>query len=93
MSNRPEGQVDRRDFMIASIATAGASAALAVTAAAANAQGRNSFDLRRSAQQPARQCAGASGCTNEAQAHWRLLRKARLCKTIGPRRPLRGTAL
>ena len=39
MSNRPEERLDRRDFMIASIATAGASAALAVTAGAANAQG------------------------------------------------------
>ena len=36
MSNRPEERLDRRDFMIASIA--GASAALAVTAGAANAQ-------------------------------------------------------
>jgi len=39
MSNRPEERLDRRDFMIASIATAGASAALAVTAGIANAQG------------------------------------------------------
>ena len=39
MSNRPEERLDRRDFMIASITTAGASAALAVTAGAANAQG------------------------------------------------------
>ena len=39
MSNKPEEHLDRRDFMIASIATAGASAALAVTAGAANAQG------------------------------------------------------
>ena len=39
MSNRPEERLDRRDFMIASIATAGASAALAVSAGAANAQG------------------------------------------------------
>jgi hypothetical protein len=35
MSNSPEERLDRRDFMIASIATVGASA----TAAAANAQG------------------------------------------------------
>src|SRR6516165_10208847 len=39
MSNRPEERLDRRDFMIASITTAGASAALAVTTGAANAQG------------------------------------------------------
>jgi uncharacterized protein len=39
MSTRPEERLDRRDFMIASIATVGASAALAVTAGAANAQG------------------------------------------------------
>ena len=39
MSNRPEKRLDRRDFMIASIATAGASAALAVTAGAGNARG------------------------------------------------------
>ena len=39
MSNRPEERLDRRDFMIASIATAGASAALAVAAQTANAQG------------------------------------------------------
>ena len=38
MSNEPEERLDRRDFMIASIATAGASAALAVTAEAANIQ-------------------------------------------------------
>jgi predicted deacylase len=35
----PEERLDRRDFMIASITTAGASAALAITAGAANAQG------------------------------------------------------
>ena len=39
MSDRPEEHFDRRDFMIASIATAGASAAVAITAGAANAQG------------------------------------------------------
>jgi nitrous oxide reductase len=39
MPSEPEERLDRRDFMIASIATAGASAALAVTAGAANAQG------------------------------------------------------
>ncbi|HXT79433.1 MAG TPA: succinylglutamate desuccinylase/aspartoacylase family protein [Acetobacteraceae bacterium] len=39
MSNRPEERLDRREFIIASITTAGASAALAVTAGAANAQG------------------------------------------------------
>ena len=39
MSNRPEERLDRRDFMIASITTAGASAALAVSAGIANAQG------------------------------------------------------
>jgi hypothetical protein len=38
MSNGPEQRPDRRNFMIASIATAGASAALAVAAGAANAQ-------------------------------------------------------
>src|SRR5215471_13111727 len=38
MSNRPEERLDRRDFMIASIATASASAGLAVTSGAANAQ-------------------------------------------------------
>ena len=39
MSNRPEERLDRRDFMIASIATAGASAALAVAVGTTNAQG------------------------------------------------------
>jgi uncharacterized protein len=39
MPSNPEERLDRRDFMIASIATAGASAALAVTAGAAKAQG------------------------------------------------------
>jgi uncharacterized protein len=39
MSNRPEERLDRRDFMIASITTAGASATLAIAAEAANAQG------------------------------------------------------
>src|SRR5215472_11061310 len=39
MSNRPEERLDRRDFMIASMATAGASAALAISAGVANAQG------------------------------------------------------
>ncbi len=39
MSNRPEELFDRRNFMIASIATAGASAAIAATAGSANAQG------------------------------------------------------
>ena len=38
MSNRPEERLDRRDFMIASIATAGASAAFAVADGTANAQ-------------------------------------------------------
>jgi hypothetical protein len=38
MSNVPEERLDRRDFMIASITTAGTSAALAITAGAANAQ-------------------------------------------------------
>jgi hypothetical protein len=38
MSDRPQEGLDRRDFLIASIATAGASAALAVSAGAANAQ-------------------------------------------------------
>ena len=39
MSNKPEECLDRRDFLIASITAAGASAALATTAGAANAQG------------------------------------------------------
>ena len=39
MSNRPEEHLDRRDFMIASVATAGASAAFAVAPETANAQG------------------------------------------------------
>jgi predicted deacylase len=39
MSHRPEERLDRRDFMIASMTTAGASAALAMTGGAANAQG------------------------------------------------------
>ena len=38
MSNRPEERLDRRDFMIASIATVGASAALAASSGSANAQ-------------------------------------------------------
>ena len=38
MSDNPKEGLDRRDFMIASIATVGASAALAVNAGAANAQ-------------------------------------------------------
>jgi len=40
MPIRSEERLDRRGFMIASMATVGASAALAVTAGAANAQGR-----------------------------------------------------
>jgi uncharacterized protein len=39
MSNRLDERLDRRDFMIASVTTAGASAALAVAAGPANAQG------------------------------------------------------
>lgn len=39
MPNRPEERLDRRDFIIASIATAGASAALAVTAGTTSAEG------------------------------------------------------
>jgi uncharacterized protein len=39
MSNSPEERLDRRDFIIASIATVGASATLAANAGAANAQG------------------------------------------------------
>ena len=39
MSNGPDESLDRRDFMIASITTAGVSAALAITAGDANAQG------------------------------------------------------
>jgi len=39
MSTRPEERLDRRGFMIASMATVGASAALAVTTGTANAQG------------------------------------------------------
>jgi predicted deacylase len=46
MSNRPEERIDRRDFVIASIATAGASAALAVAAGAANAQGAATTSAR-----------------------------------------------
>ena len=38
MSDKPKESLDRRDFIIASIATVGASAALAVNAGAANAQ-------------------------------------------------------
>ena len=38
MSDKPKEGLDRRDFMIASIATVGASAALAANAGAANAQ-------------------------------------------------------
>jgi predicted deacylase len=38
MSNKPKESLDRRDFMIASIATVGASAALAADAGSANAQ-------------------------------------------------------
>ena len=38
MSNKPKESLDRRDFMIASIATVSASAVLAVNAGAANAQ-------------------------------------------------------
>ncbi|RUM96910.1 succinylglutamate desuccinylase/aspartoacylase family protein [Pseudaminobacter arsenicus] len=39
MSNKPRESLDRRDFMIASLATASASAVLAINAGAANAQG------------------------------------------------------
>jgi uncharacterized protein len=39
MSNRTEERLDRRDFMIASVTTAGASVALAITVGAADAQG------------------------------------------------------
>jgi uncharacterized protein len=38
MSSRPDERLDRRDFMIASVTTAGASAAVAMTAGTANAQ-------------------------------------------------------
>jgi hypothetical protein len=38
MANGPEERLDRRDFVIASIATVGASAALAANAGSANAQ-------------------------------------------------------
>ena len=38
MSDQPKEAIDRRDFMIASIATVGVSAALAINAGAANAQ-------------------------------------------------------
>jgi hypothetical protein len=38
MPSKPEERLDRRDFMIASIATIGASAALVVNAGSANAQ-------------------------------------------------------
>ena len=39
MPDRPEERLDRRDFIISSIATVGASAALAADASSANAQG------------------------------------------------------
>ena len=42
MSDRPEEHLDRRDFMIASIATVGASAVLAANAGSANAQSATS---------------------------------------------------
>jgi predicted deacylase len=45
MSNRPEERLDRRDFMIASIATVGAPAVLAVTAGTANGAATTSADL------------------------------------------------
>ena len=48
MSNKPKESLDRRDFMIASIATVGASAALAANAGSANAQ-----DLATSSVRPA----------------------------------------
>jgi uncharacterized protein len=44
MSNRPEERLDRRDFMIASIATVGAPAVLAATAGAANGAATTSAD-------------------------------------------------
>lgn len=43
MTTGPEDRIDRRDFMIASIATVGASAALAVTAGAAHAEDATAF--------------------------------------------------
>jgi uncharacterized protein len=43
MTNRPKESFDRRDFMIASIATVGTSAALAVNGGAANAQDTAAF--------------------------------------------------
>src|SRR5688572_14162458 len=44
MSERPQEGLDRRNFMIASIATVGASAALAVSTSGANAQDAASAD-------------------------------------------------
>jgi predicted deacylase len=44
MSNRPDERLDRRDFLIASIATVGPAAALAVTAGAANGAATTSAD-------------------------------------------------
>ena len=59
MSNRPEERLDRRDFMIASIATVGASAALAADAGSANAQGVHAG----TATSPARLASGAPPAT------------------------------
>jgi predicted deacylase len=46
MSNKPKESLDRRDFMIASIATVGASAALAANAGSANAQDSATSSVR-----------------------------------------------
>ena len=53
MSNKPKESLDRRDFMIASIATVGASAALAANAGSANAQDSATSSVRPAPGAPA----------------------------------------
>ena len=53
MSNKPKESLDRRDFMIASIATVGASAALAADAGSANAQDSATSSVRPAPGAPA----------------------------------------
>jgi uncharacterized protein len=60
MSNKPEERLDRRDFMIASIATVGASAALVANAGSANAQ-----DSATSAVSPAQGAPSATVYTGD----------------------------
>jgi len=63
MSNRQQERLDRRDFMIASIATVGASAALAANAGSANAQVNNQGNTQGAATSTVGSASGAQSAT------------------------------